>query len=394
MSNDLICPYCIRTLKNFAFRCESCGRTTDLRGLNKYALVRFRLNGTIPRCDNPACDRRTLTVLCPFGTESSESVDVCGQALPSDILQYRNYLRFSVLGTTGSGKTNYLTMMIQQLKSAHGEENLSNISIEHVDTMTNTIFRTHLNTILQYKMPVGPTPPEDIVIPQLWRIRQDRKPAASLTVFDGAGENQERPQERIVRYIYGSKQFILLIDPLSIPSLRSRLTREEIMGSSHETDPDGQAELHSGADMVVNIANFIRRNKNIDVNTKIGNPTAVVFTKLDLFLRDFGNSTVTGKSPHLRAGQFVEADSLAVDREIRSWLIENGRNGLVNDGEEFVKAVEDNFSNIRFFGVSSFGTEPSEFKLLSSISPHRVLDPLMWILAQEKIIQTRNPERS
>ena len=85
---------------------------------------------------------------------------------------------------------------------------------------------------------------------------------------------------------------------------------------------------------------------------------------------------------------------MAVDREIRSWLIKNGRSSLLNDGEEFVKAVERNFSNVRFFGVSSFGVQPNEFKLLQNLHPHRVLDPLMWLLAQDGIISTRKPERS
>ena len=88
MKTDLICPYCIRKLKRFAFRCESCGSTSDP---DKLALGAFYLRGTIPHCKNPACGGRTLTVLCPFG-EDSGAADICGQPLPSDIKQYRNYL--------------------------------------------------------------------------------------------------------------------------------------------------------------------------------------------------------------------------------------------------------------------------------------------------------------
>ena len=390
MKTDLICPYCIRKLRRFAFRCESCGSTSDP---DKLALGAFYLWGTIPHCKNPACGDRTLTVLCPFG-EDSGAADICGQPLPSDIKQYRNYLRFSILGTTGAGKTNYLTMMIQQLRSSKGQDNPASLYMEHVDDITRTTFRDNLDFILRNKVPIGPTSRNAVVIPQLWRIRQNERPAASLTIFDGAGEDQEHPQERIVRYIYGSKQFILLIDPLSIASLRQGLTPEAILGSSHETDPDGPLQLHNGADMVASIANFIRKNAGMDVDKPIAAPVAVVFTKLDLFFDQFGNATVTRESPHLRVGCFLEADSLAVDREIRSWLIEHGRQGPENDGEEFVRVVERNFKTVRFFGVSSFGVQPTEYKVLRDIRPHRVLDPLMWLLAQDHIIPTRKPERS
>lgn len=386
--SNVICPYCIRSLKDFAFRCDSCGKSVTP---GRAALARFKLNGTLPRCDNPSCGQQTLTVCCPYGADSGETVDPCGQPLPSDLLQYRNYLRFSILGTSGAGKSNYLTMMIQQLKSSSGDGNPRNLCIEHVDSYTLATFSNHRDTILKLNIPVEPTLPGERARPQHWRIRQEDSPAASLTIFDGAGEDQERPEGRIVRYILGSKQFILLVDPLSIPSLRNRLTREQIMGASHETDPDAPAILHNGADMVVEIANFIRKNKGWNVDKKIDNPTAVVFTKLDLFLPQFENATVARESPHLAAGCFLEADSREVDREIRTWLLDNGGTGVFNDGADFVRAVERHFKNARFFGVSSFGVSPTENKFIRDVRPHRVLDPLMWLLAQENIIETMEP---
>ena len=68
-----------------------------------------------------------------------------------------------------------------------------------------------------------------------------------------------------------------------------------------------------------------------------------------------------------------------VDLEIRDWLIRQGETAFLN-------TIDANFQNVRVFGVSSFGNPPDENKRLARIRPHRVLDPIMWMFANEGII--------
>ena len=68
-----------------------------------------------------------------------------------------------------------------------------------------------------------------------------------------------------------------------------------------------------------------------------------------------------------------------VDLEIRDWLARQGETA-------FLDAIDANFKNVRVFGVSSFGKPPDKHKRLAKVRPHRVLDPIMWLLATEKII--------
>ena len=70
-----------------------------------------------------------------------------------------------------------------------------------------------------------------------------------------------------------------------------------------------------------------------------------------------------------------------VDLEIRDWLKRQGETA-------FIDAIDANFKNVRVFGVSSFGNPPDKNKRLAKVRPHRVLDPLMWMLAGEGIIPT------
>ena len=80
---------------------------------------------------------------------------------------------------------------------------------------------------------------------------------------------------------------------------------------------------------------------------------------------------------------FVDADSSMVDLEIRDWLQRQGETA-------FLDAIDANFQRdkIRVFGVSSFGQPPDRLRRLAAVTPHRVLDPIMWMLANEKIVPT------
>jgi len=80
---------------------------------------------------------------------------------------------------------------------------------------------------------------------------------------------------------------------------------------------------------------------------------------------------------------FVKADADEVNMEIKDWLINQGETA-------FVDALETSFrpGKVSFFGVSSFGQPPMGGNQLGKIMPHRVLDPLFWMLAKEGIVPT------
>ena len=135
--------------------------------------------------------------------------------------------------------------------------------------------------------------------------------------------------------------------------------------------------------MVNNLANYIRRNCNIPPGKRIDRRAAVVLTKIDALnemVEGFtSGSTILKESPHAKSLAFVESDSEMVDLEIRDWLTRQGETA-------FLGAIDANFRDVRVFGVSSFGRPPDQRKRLAKIRPHRVLDPLMWMLAGEGII--------
>jgi hypothetical protein len=229
--------------------------------------------------------------------------------------------------------------------------------------------------------------------PQLWTImdnseKSEKIPTYALAIYDGAGEDCEHIDytpldSKISRYISGSRMLLIMFDPLLLPSVRGEI-RFETLNASMATERQTSAPANM-VSMVNSWSNYIRRNCNIPPGKKIDRRAAVVITKLDALaemVNGFSSdSTILKDSPHVKNLGFVESDSKMVDLEIRDWLTRQGETA-------FLGAIDANFKDVRVFGVSSFGKPPDIHKRLARVRPHRVLDPLMWMLAGEEIIPT------
>ena len=229
--------------------------------------------------------------------------------------------------------------------------------------------------------------------PQLWTILDNSKksekiPTYALTIYDGAGEDCEHigytaKDAEISKYISGSDMLLIMFDPLLLSSVRSEIM-PEILNASMATERQTSAPANM-VSMINSLANYIRQSCNIKPGKRINARAAVVITKLDA-LREisggFGSSsTILKESPHAKMHGFVKSDSEMIDLEIRDWLSRQGETA-------FLDAIDANFKNVRVFGVSSFGNPPDKHKNLAKVRPHRVLDPVMWLLAEENIIPT------
>jgi hypothetical protein len=90
-------------------------------------------------------------------------------------------------------------------------------------------------------------------------------------------------------------------------------------------------------------------------------------------------SFLRAPSRHLREGSFDSDDFEACNLEAQS-LIEFWGGG------ELVRQVNSQFNSVGFFGLSALGGEPSEGGGVHHIAPHRVADPLLWLLWKSKAI--------
>ena len=363
--SGVLCPCCLRPLhsRDLKYVCPQCGHATAPGPLDL-------LLGRNPRCSHPGCSGVCTERVCAL----------CGSSLPPDILSYEKYLRFSLLGLTGAGKTSFLTTMLGELRSCPD----SPWVLSPMDAQTATLFQLNRDTLYQGHRRLDATPGGTAPPPLLWRIRDrsrmtDRSiPTWSLTIFDGAGEDSAHPDLLISRYIAGSGVLIVLIDPLSLDSVARRIDPDILAWSrTARHGPD------ASSDMVESLSDYIRQCCGIAPGRLIDRDVAVVFTKIDTVRSSFGSATVMQPSPHIRRRGFVQADADAVDLEIRDWLRRCGESA-------FLKAIETNFvpGRVQYFGVSSFGQPPVSADGLGRVMPHRILDPLLWTLSREGLIPT------
>ena len=374
-----ICPHCLREIKlsNMKFFCvpdEDNRHEVKLTFADKF-------KGRLPVCKRKFCRNHGLTI-------REAACKECGEPLPPQILFHDKYLSFCAVGVAGAGKSSYMTTLLHELKYSGLPWVLQAMDVE-------TARRAQLNEQYVYEerhclrgTESGKSPP-----PQLWTIldnsvKGEKIPTYALTIYDGAGEDCEHidytpPDSRISRYLSGSKMLLIMFDPLLLSSVRSELSHETLnasMAIERQTSAPGNM-----VSMMNLLANYIRRNCNIPPGKKIDRRAAVVLTKLDALtemINGFSSgATILKDSPHVRSRGFVDSDSKMVDLEIRDWLTRQGETA-------FLGAIDANFKDVRVFGVSSFGRPPDMRKRLARVRPHRVLDPLMWMLAGEGIIPT------
>lgn len=376
---ETICPHCLRklTLGDMKFFC-----VPDEDNRHEVRLSFFdKIKGRLPVCKRRFCHNHGLTI-------REAACRHCGELIPPQFLFHDKYLSFCAVGVAGAGKSSYMTTLLHELKYSGLPWVLQAMDVE-----TTQRAQTNEQHVYEERHCLKGTAAGVSPKPQLWTIldnseQGDKVPTYALTIYDGAGEDCEHidytPLDaKISRHLSGSKMLLIMFDPLLLSNVRLEISHE-ILNASMATERQTSAPANM-VGMVNSLANYIRRACNIPPNKRIDRRAAVVITKLDALVEMINgfssNATILKPSPHVQNRAFVESDSEMVDLEIRDWLSRQGETA-------FLSAIDANFRDVRVFGVSSFGRPPDAYKRLARVRPHRVLDPLMWLLASEGIIPT------
>ena len=362
-SGNFTCPYCIQAYKKneILYVCPEC-KTTYRNKVSQKAM----------KCTKPGCGGYATIRRCPR----------CNHDLPQSVLETKN-LPFSIIGVQSSGKSNYITVMLDELGRFTGLP----VSLSTEDKETREHQKANANSIYVDHKPVPGTRSGDRM-PQIWTIKnlskksRNKVPTYTFTIFDGAGEDHETrldPSSTVCRYIKTSKAIIIALDPLILRGVRNNIDRDVLsasLGGATGAEKDASAIVNSLASYIKNACGM-RTDRMLDI------PVAIVLTKFDTLLNHplFSSSAVVKSSSIAidKDGHIYETELKQVDSEIRHWL--NG----IGEGN-FIKALDANFKEYCFFGVSSFGSAPDKSQHLSTIKPHRVLDPVLWLFKKAKFI--------
>lgn len=370
MATKILCPRCFDEFStdDIEYICTNASAVSRCQ----HAVDRTPQHPTNPKkpvCEE--CGKPLATKICPK----------CGGELPLNIGTAKNY-PISIIGAKESGKSNYVAVLINQLKNETGRS--FNCSLMACGDKTLNRYRTEFyDPLYRHRTCVRGSDAGDVE-PLIYSLIFQRKgglfkkavnDAVSLTFFDTAGENLTNldSMQTFNRYLYHSSGIILLLDPLQLPKVRDEL--------------EGKIRLPQENTDVTEILNrtieIIREGTgNTDLRKKIDIPLAISFTKIDAVesLLDPA-SCLKNDSVHINKGGFDKVDFQDTNEEMQS-LVENWL------GLELFQAVSTQFSNFAFFGLSALGSNPDMENKIPKFRPFRVADPFLWILAQEKIIPT------
>lgn len=346
-SKTLTCPYCMDTMRkdSLKYKCKKCS-------------VEYPTSIKVQSCTTKNCGG-LLELRCP----------TCKKELPSQIFQFNQYVKFCIVGQPACGKTNYITVMLKEFEQKLNKKML----ISPMNSETSDIQKDHVDYLYKQKIEL-PATPSGYLVPQLWQITDRMKYSKfkseykvySLTIFDGAGEDYLHMTDEIRRYINGSDYIFFLVDPLKLSEVRKQLGLKD-------------ADENASQDLVKGMAQYLRMGFGLPAGKKIDKPVAIILTKFDEIMTLMGNAQITQENDLANSGEYLRSDADAVDSEIRSWLETIGES-------YFLSALDINFKRTRFFGVSSYGHAPTSSGV-GTLMPHRVLDPVMWVLSEEKIIK-------
>ncbi len=364
-AKDIECPFCLKDVKS-THLVQVCSinpshtrKQTGLFGSKR------------DDCDNPGCRGRFIHVACPQ----------CGEQLPSNIAEYKDYTRLAIAAPSRGGKTVLITTMLHEV---FNNATLLGLNMGSMDTKTSEYYRRNSDALYGMNPHAPAANQVGDTVPMQWYLQNVRKgnanyvPTYSLTIFDGAGESQQNPSDLETRYIGEAKMLMLLLDPLQLRGIRDQLTPEEIRsagGNPNYTVSDQDTRL-----FIDGIVNYIRICNNLSINQKLKIPAAVVMCKMDVMQRFFSNDAVVFQpSGHVAGGRFIEAESQAVHAEIDEWI--------ASCCAPLNMALSGVFKTWRYFGVSSYGVMPKDnVQLAAKPKPLRVLDPLMWNLSTVGIL--------
>lgn len=387
--SKIICPYCFEKFNQSEkqFRCvnKNSGECTR-EGDKEYSRYWRKLNvEAMPRVIKPDVSfykqiqnklrfGKKSEVLCPTCMTATKTIcPFCHNELPFSIGQNREYI-IALIGAKQAGKSHYIAILINQFKGIVGHNFGCDLQWKTEETK-DRYNKEFLEPLFEKKEIIQGTISAEAERkhPLIYEINRQKRSITGLMVFfDTAGEDLDNidTMRTEINYITNSSGIILLLDPLQIPAVRDRLSKDSIL-PEEQTNP---------VDIVIRVINLIRERNNLPKRQLINIPIALAFSKIDA-LRSIlpPDSSLNRASTH--DGKFDIDDSELVSSEIQAYLHEW-------IGPELNNLVENNFKHFSYFGLSALGSNPDvNGKLIEEISPFRTEDPFLWLLWKNKIIK-------
>lgn len=313
-----------------------------------------RRSGGARRANCPECGITTARRVCP----------ACHNSLPSAYCETPGKI-VALVGAKNSGKSTYIAVLLHELAHRVGAE--LETSLVACDDRTIERYKRDFHRPLFGEKRLlaatasAVTTPRDPLVYLLTRTRRkllrSQDSSLALVLFDTAGEDLRSRDvtDLHLRYLAAADAIIFLVDPMELPGA----------GGSAGGDPDSDP-----INVIARVTELLRAGRDIPRGKKLPVPAAVALTKIDAL--DLGSSPLQEVRPH--PGVLDLDDREAVHEQVRA---------LLHDwqADELDRYLGHEYASYGMFGVSALGGEPRSGAVgPGGIRPHRVEDPLLWLL--------------
>jgi Double-GTPase 2 len=352
----VLCPYCFEpwSTRVAAFRCISSEDGRILKRQGRLGQAFAVKKGRPVRCECGAAARP----VCPS----------CHTDLPQRFAEAPSR-SLGLIGTRQSGKTNFIAVVLHELEHRVGPRFDGSLMLLD-DSSRDRVDRDLMPRLYGEGMVLSATQSAraatDTRQPLVARLSvgRDRASHSNLVFFDSAGEDLQSLDvlEREARYITQSNGLILLIDPLQIPAVQDELAGEVEL-------PADVIDVYT---MLGRVSALIREATGVPPNRPIEVPLALTVSKFDALRPLLSEAHPVFALPSHDGSfdaQAARSISAAVRADLAGWL-----------GERLDSFVKREFATTSYFGVSALGESPVAGRLPNGVAPHRVEDPVLWML--------------
>jgi hypothetical protein len=305
----------------------------------------------------------------------------CHNQLPTLFHQAHSHI-ISIIGARSSGKTHFITVVINELLNRGHLLDITTIpqdvGEDRNERTTQRYQRVYKGPLIDQQRELEQTQKNSKdYYPLIYLLKSGQKgfsksKALYLVFYDTAGENFKDSEElkKLANYVSNSSGIIFLLDTFQVPEIKKRLQRE------HVSIPNIGVEFQ---DVFHQLYSLLQARGGLKLNAKSKIPIALTFSKIDEVFRhnllgdDFQDFTIREDSSYQTTHHYSKEEMEDVSNDMRSLLESWGEEG-------FIHSVESVFSKHAYFGVSALGATPVGGRLQNKVTPHRVLDPLMWLL--------------
>ncbi|MDO5309905.1 MAG: hypothetical protein Q4G03_10515 [Planctomycetia bacterium] len=316
---------------------------------------------------------------------------------------------FAIIGASESGKSHYITALINELQR---QSTVYNWSLGAVDDITSEFYYRQLYAPLyEQKVPLRKTQVEREARELRYRLTL-RNTEVYLNFYDVAGEtfSSEAQMQARAAYIKSSAGIIFIVDPLQMRSVRLALMDEDRRrpGATPLLLPQEATGEESLKEIFRRTVNML--NSSLDEQGKIKKPLAVTFTKFDALRALLGDDAPVFLPSRHRKGRFSIADSNRIHDYLETFL-------SVYDADDEVRPHAQRFRDHAYFGVSALGmstdrrdegvqvkgdkdsadansaptadahaVSSEKQRLKAAPRPIRVLDPFLWLLHKNGLL--------